>query len=66
MADGRHLEVDISRYLSEKSDDFLKILYAAADFEKKVALDRLRVRQNVVRLVNEVIRVSVKHKNPAS
>jgi len=36
MADGRHLEVDISRYLSEKSDDFLKILYAAADFEKKL------------------------------
>jgi len=43
--------------LSEKSsDDFHKILYTAADFElderhvirnEKVALDRLRVRQNV-------------------
>ena len=43
-------------YLSEKSSDFDEILYAAADFElderqviknEKVALDRLRVQQNV-------------------
>ena len=44
-------------YLSETSSDFDEILYTAADFEldernvnkneKKVALDRLRVRQNV-------------------
>ena len=42
--------------LSEKSSDFREILYTAADFElderhviknEKVALDRLRVRQNV-------------------
>jgi len=51
------LKIDISPYLSEKSSDFDEILYTAADFElderhvikneKKVALDRLRVRQNV-------------------
>jgi len=50
------LKIDISSYLSEKSSDFHKILYTAADFElderhviknEKVALDRLRVRQNV-------------------
>ena len=43
-------------YLSEKSSDLHEILYTAADFElderhviknEKVALDRLRVRQNV-------------------
>jgi len=43
-------------YLSDKSSDFHEILHTAADFEleerhviinKKVALDRLRVRQNV-------------------
>ena len=48
------LKIDISPYLSEKSD-FDEILYTA-DFElderhviknEKVALDRLRVRQNV-------------------
>ena len=47
------LEIDILPYLSEKSSDFDEILYTAADFElderhviknKKVALDRLRVR----------------------
>jgi len=51
------LEIDISPYISEKSSDFDEILYTAADFEldkrhviknEKVALDRLRVRQNVV------------------
>ena len=55
MADGRHLKIDISPYLSEKSSDFDEILYTAAYFKlnerhviknEKVALDRLRVRQN--------------------
>jgi len=50
------LKIVISPYLSEKSSDFNEILYTAADFElderhviknEKVALDRLRVRQNV-------------------
>ena len=50
------LKIVISPYLSEKSSDFHEILYSAADFElherrvmknEKVALDRLRVRQNV-------------------
>ena len=50
------LKINISPYLSEKSSDFHEILYTAADFElnerhaiknEKVALDRLRVRQNV-------------------
>ena len=50
------LKIVISPYLSEKSSNFDEILYAAADFElderhmiknEKVALDRLRVRQNV-------------------
>jgi len=50
------LKIDLSPYLSEKSYDFDVILYTAADFElderhmiknEKVALDRLRVRQNV-------------------
>ena len=50
------MKSDISPYLSEKSSDFYEILYTAADFElderhvikhEKVALDRLRVRQNV-------------------
>jgi len=61
MADGRHFENryifrPISPYLSEKSSDFDDILYTAADFglverhmikNEKVALARLRVRQNV-------------------
>jgi len=52
------LKIDISPYLSEKSLDFHEILYTTAYFElderhvalvpnEKVALDRLRVRQNV-------------------
>ena len=50
------LKIDTSPYLSEKSSDFHEILYTAAHFEldeghviknEKVALDRLRVRQNV-------------------
>jgi len=61
MADGRHLE---NRYIAisqrKKSSDFDEILYTAADFElderhmiksEKVALDRLRVRQNVFLLL---------------
>ena len=49
------LKIDILPYLSEKSSDFHEMLYTAADFElderyviknEKVALDRLRVRQN--------------------
>ena len=56
MADGRHFE---NRYIAisqRKSSDFDEILYTAADFElderhviknEKVALDRLRVRQNI-------------------
>jgi len=61
MADGRHFE---NRYIAisqEKSPDFHEILYTAADFElderhviknEKVALDRLRVRQNIFLVVN--------------
>ena len=50
------MKIDISPYLSKKSSDFDEILYTAADFElderhvtknEKVALDRLRVRQNL-------------------
>jgi len=50
------LKIDISPYLSEQSSDFHESLYTAANFElderyviknEKVALDRLRVRQNV-------------------
>ena len=33
MAVGRILKIVISPYLSEKSSDFHKILYTAADFE---------------------------------
>ena len=56
------LEIDISPYLSNKSNDFHETLYAAADFElgerhviknEKVALDRLRVRQNVFLVINK-------------
>ena len=50
------LKIDISPYLSEKSSDFHEILYRTAHFKlderhviknEKVALNRLRVRQNV-------------------
>ena len=53
------LKIVISPYLREKSSAFDEILYTAADFElderhviknEKVALDRLRVRQNVLLL----------------
>jgi len=63
------LKIDISPYLSEKSSDFHEILYAAAYFElderhviknEKVALDRLRVRQNVF-LVGSKTRQSNKY-----
>jgi len=55
------LKINISPYLSEKSSDSHKILYTAADFElderhviknEKVALDRIRVRQNVFLVIN--------------
>ena len=51
------LKIVISPYLSEKSSDFDEIVYTAADFKlderhviknKKVALDRLRVREVAV------------------
>ena len=54
------LKMDISPYLSEKSSDFHKILYTAADFQlderhviknEKVAFDRLRIRQNVYLII---------------
>jgi len=64
MADGRHFE---SRYIAisqrKKSSDVDEILYTAADFEldgrhviknEKVALDKLRVLQNIL-LVLEMI-----------
>jgi len=50
------LKIVISPYLSKKSSDFDEILYTAEDFElderhviknEKLALNRLRVRQNV-------------------
>jgi len=50
------LKIVISPYLNEKSSDFDEILYTTADVElgerhviknEKVALNRLRVRQNV-------------------
>jgi len=50
------LKIDISPYLGEKPSNFYEILYTAADFEldechviknEKVALDRLRVWQNI-------------------
>ena len=50
------MKIVIPPYLSEKSFDFDEVVYTAADFElderhviknEKVALDRLRVRQNV-------------------
>jgi len=61
------LKIDISPYLSEKSSNFRAILYRAADFEldechmiknEKVALDRLRVQQNVF-LVNLKTQLSI-------
>jgi len=58
------LKIDISPYLGKKSSDFHEILYTAADFElderhliknEKVALDRLRVRQNVFLVTARII-----------
>jgi len=63
------LKIVISPYLSEKSSDFHEILYRAADFElderhvfknKKVALDRLRVRQNVFLVCSLISRPTCK------
>jgi len=62
------LKIDLSPYLSEKSSDFHEILYTAADFElderhviknEKVALDRLRVRQNVFIVWQKVFKAFV-------
>jgi len=59
------LKIVISPYLSEKSSELDEILYTAADFElderhviknEKVALDRLRVRQNVFLVILELLR----------
>jgi len=58
------LKIDISPHFSEKSSDFHEILYTAADFElderqvikiEKVALDRLRDRQNVFSCIFSVL-----------
>jgi len=57
------LKIDISPYLGEKSSNCDEILYTAADFElderhvikdEKVALDRLRVRQNVFLVILKI------------
>jgi len=67
------LKIVISPYLSEKSSDFHEILHTAAYFEpderhvalipnEKVALGRLRVRQNVY-LVGRNLAIS---ENPGS
>jgi len=57
------LKIVISPYLSEKSSDFDEILYTAEDYEldephviknEKVALDRLRVRQNVFLVILKI------------
>jgi len=62
------LKIDTSPHLSEKSSDFDEILYTAADLElderyviknEKVALDRLRVRQNVFLVINGFTRYSL-------
>jgi len=59
------LKIVISPYYSAKSSDFHEILYTAADYElderhvirnEKVALDRLRVRQNVFVVIDKVIK----------
>jgi len=56
------LKIVIWPNLSGKSSNFDEILYTAADFElderhvinnEKVALDRLRVRQNVLLVIND-------------
>ena len=58
------LKIVISPYLGEKSSDFDESLYTAANFElderhtiknEKVALDRLRVRQNVFLVLADVL-----------
>jgi len=58
------MKIVISPYLTEKSSAFDEILYTAADFvlderhvikNEKVALDRLRVRQNAFLVLNILI-----------
>ena len=65
MANGRHFENRLSPYLSEKSSDIHEILYTAADVElnerhvnknEKVALDRLRVTQNVFLVLDFILK----------
>ena len=60
------LKIDLSPCLSEKSSDFYEILYTAAYFElderhviknEKVALDRLRVRQDVFLVFIKVLEI---------
>ena len=67
------LKIDILPYLSEKSSDFDEILYTAADFEldvrhviknEKVALDRLRVRQNIFLVLSAMCQEINKPSNP--
>jgi len=67
------LKIDISPYLSEKSSDFHEILYTAADFElderhviknEKVALDRLRVRENVFLVTRKFSHLLYERKQP--
>ena len=62
------LKLVISPYLSEKSSDFDEILYIGADFEmderhviknEEVALDRLRVRQNVFLVTVKTVNYTV-------
>jgi len=59
-----NLKIVISPYLSEKASDFDEILYTEADFElderhviknEEIALDRLRVRQNVFLVYHGVV-----------
>ena len=58
------MKIVISPYLSEKASDFDEILYTEADFEldkrhviknEEIALDRLRVRQNVFLVYHGVV-----------
>ena len=67
------LKIVILPYLSEKSSDFDEILYTAADFEldvrhviknEKVALDRLRVRQNIFLVLSAMCQEINKPSNP--
>ena len=68
MADGRHFD---NRYIAisqRKSSAFDEILYTAADLElherhviknEKVALDKLRVRQNLFFVLTKIVILSL-------